>query len=346
MLILTGLRQIGKTWLSMEKEAFHSAANRIKSLKEKGRYGEAEGEIRRVLEKEPDDLFFRVSLADLYLRQDRLTESRVLIEEVMTQDPRHPQALSVLGYILLKQHSPKEALACYRQAFNREAQPYLILKAARALKEMGKLEEAIEELEKVLVVKRESLSFLREKAFILNRLKKYDQALEIFEKIKKISPDDPFVQKEILRLRSRARPNEQVLKELQRVIGMESKKDDAQMHGLLAQKLKGAGQVREAAAEYGAASRLAPDNLYFIKQQGFCFCDLGRYEEAIRNLSEVSRKDPTDYYVRGALEKSYKALGDLKGLLNLYEEISRLHPRQKFLLGKMKKIRKQLEQTG
>ena len=127
----------------MKEEAFTSAANRIRSLKEKGRYAEAEEEIRRVLEKEPDHLSFRLSLADLYLRQDRLTESRVPVEEGMTQDPQHPQALSFLGDILLKHHSSEEALPCYRQACNREARSYLVLKAARALMEMGKCEEAL-----------------------------------------------------------------------------------------------------------------------------------------------------------------------------------------------------------
>ena len=326
----------------LEKETFNSTAGRIKSLKESGRYEEAEEEIRRSLEREPDHLHFKLSLADLYLREDRLTESRSLVEEVLTQDPQHPQALSVLGDILLKQHSSEEALACYRQAFNRDPRSYLVLKAARALKAMGRYEEALQELENVLIVKPESLSFLREKAFIFNRTKRYDQALEIFEKIKKISPDDPFVQKEILRLRSRTRPDDHVLKELQRVIAMDSKKDDAQMHGLLAQKLKGAGQVREAAAEYGTASKLAPDNLFFVKQQGFCLYELERYQEALRYLSEVFRKDPTDHFVRSALGKSFEALGDLKGLLDLYEETFRLHPAQKSLLGKMKKIRKQL----
>jgi tetratricopeptide (TPR) repeat protein len=329
----------------LEKEAFNSTAARVKNLKESRRYDEAEEEIRRALEREPDQPHFKLSLADLYLRQGKVTESRVLVEEVLIQNPQHPQALCVLGDIFFKQRSYREAFECYQQAFNRDPRSYLTLKIARAFKEMGKHEEALQELEKVLIVKPESLSFLREKAFLLNRIKRYDRALEVFEKVKKISPDDPFIQKEILRLRSRTRPDDQVLRELQKVIGMDSMKGDAQMHGLLAQKLKGAGQVREAEAEYRTAARLAPDNLYFVKQQGFCLYELERYQEASRSLSEVFRSDPTDYYVRSALEKSFEALSDLKGLLNLYEETFRLHPGQKFLLGKIKKIRKQLGQT-
>jgi len=325
-----------------EHGSYSSAISRILSLKKSGKYQDAEDEIRHELEKNPDHLLLKVSLADLYLYRGRLAEARIIVEEVLTQDPQHPQALAVLGDIFLKQHSFQEALECYQQAFNRDPRPYLNLKTARVLKEMEEYEEALQELNKALVVKPGSLAFLKEKAFILNRMKRYDEAMETYGKVNEISPNDPFVQKEILRLRSRTRPDEQVLKELQRVVGMDSKKDDAQMHGLLAQKLKEAGQVREAVAEYGTAAKLAPGNLFFVKQQGFCLHELKRYDEAIRCLSEVFRRDPTDFFVRSALEKSFGARGDLTGLLDLYEKTSQLHRSQKFLLGKIRKIRRQL----
>lgn len=327
----------------MEREKIYGTApNRIQLLKERGELGEAETEIRRGLEKEPNSFFLKASLADLYLRQGRFTEGRILAEEVLAQDPQHPQALSVLGDIFLKQRSPREALECFREAFNRAPRPYLILKSARALKEMGNLAEALQELEKVLVVNPENLSFLREKAFILNRMKRFDEALEAYEKIKILSPDDPFVKKEILRLRSRTRPETQVLKELRAVVSMDSKKEDAQVHGLLAQKLKGAGQIQEAAAEYGKASTLAPRNPYFLKQQGFCFYRIKKYDEAIQCFARAFRKDPSDYFVRRTLEKCYEAQGNLRGLLDLLEEVFHLHPGQKPLLGMIKKIRKKV----
>jgi tetratricopeptide (TPR) repeat protein len=324
------------------EESYSSVAGRIVSLKQRGRFEEAEIEIRLGLESSPYDPFLKTSLADLYLRQGRLVEGRILAEEVLAQNPRHADALSVLGDFFLKQHSPAKALECYQQAYNFDPKPYFILKSARVFKEMRHFDDALQDLDKVLVANPGSLSFLKEKALVLNRMKKFDQALEVFERIKNLSPEDPFVNKEILRLRSQARPEAQVLKELRTVVGMESKKGDAQAHGLLAQKLKGAGQVREAAVEYGKASNLEPQNPYFLKQQGFCLYRMGNHEEAIQCLSEAFRKDPADYYVRGTLEKSYEALGNLKGLLDLLEGTSRQHPEEKSLLGTIKKVRRKM----
>ena len=326
------------------EEAYPSLADRIRSLKEKGKFAEAEDEIQRELKKNPGQAFLKMSLADLCLRQDRLAQARILVEEVLSQDPQHPQALTVLGDLFLKQNSPREALECFRQALAREPRDYLVLRSARALKEMRRYAEALGELEKVLVVKPKSVPFLKEKGLLLYKMKRFDQALEAFEKAKEMSPGDSFVQAEILRLKSRARPEGQVVKELQRVVSMDSKKDDPQMHGLLAQKLKEAGQVREAAVEYRTASSLDPRNLFFLKQEGFCHYRDKNYEEALRCLGEALRRDPADSVVRKTLEKIYAAQGDMDKFLHLLEEILREHPEQKPILGTIRRIRKGVEE--
>jgi tetratricopeptide (TPR) repeat protein len=317
--------------------------DRIRSLKESRRYSEAEEEIQYELQKDPDQAFLKTSLADIYLRQGRLVEARILIDEVLAHDPQYPEALSVMGDLFIKQRTPQRALDCYRQAFARDPKPYLILKTARAFKEMKLFDDALQELEKVLVAKPKSLPFLKEKAFILNRMKRFDRALETLERIKEISPDDTFVQKEILRLRSRSRAESQVVKELQAVIGMESKKDDAQLHGLLAQRLKGAGLVKEAAIEYEKASNLEPHNPYFLKQQGFCHYQQKEYDQAIHCLKQAFQKDPSDYVVRKTLEKSYEAQGNIGTYLTFLEETLLQHPDQKSLLGSIRRIRTRLK---
>jgi len=316
---------------------------RIRALKESGKFEEAKKEIQEGLRQNPDHILLKISLADLYLRQGLLTEGRILAEEVLAHDPQHPQALSVLGDFFLKERSPRQALECFRQASSRDPRPSLHLKIARALKEMEKFPEALDELEKVLVVQRDNLPFLKEKALILNRTKRFDEALACYERIQDLRPDDRFVQKEILRLRGRNRPKSQVLKELTTVIGMESRKDNPQMHGLLAQKLKDAGMVREAAAEYKTAVSLEPGNYFFLKQEGFCHYHLKEYPEAIRCLADAFRHDPSDYVVLKTLQKIYETQGDLPNFLKLLEEAIRQHPHNKSLWGTIKKIRKNLK---
>ncbi|HSR13182.1 MAG TPA: tetratricopeptide repeat protein [Thermodesulfobacteriota bacterium] len=327
----------------MEKPAdYLPLPERIRALKGSRRYSEAEEEIRRELEKHPDHLYLRASLADLYLRQDRVGEARIITEEILSRDPQHAQGLSVLGDVYLREGRPREALECYRQAYSRAPQDYLVLKAAKALKEMKRFGEALDELDRVLVVKPASVPFLRERALLLNQTRKFDLALQAYEKINGISPGDSFVEKEIVRLKSRTHPGEQVVRELKMVVGMDSRKGDAQMHGLLGQKLKEEGQIREAAAEYKTAAELAPHNVYFLKQEGFCHYQVGNYEGAIRCLAEAFRRDPADSVVRKNLQKMYEARNENEKFLRLLEEIYREHPHRKNLLGPIRKLRKAL----
>ncbi len=328
------------------REPYFSAADRIRALKEERKYSEAEEEIGNELRKNPDQPFLKASLADLYLRQNRLAEGRILAEEILAGDPQQAEALSVLGDVFFKQNSPRKALDYYRQALSRHPRDYLFLKTARALRKLKRFEEALEELERVLVVKPKSFPFLREKASLLNQMKEFDRALAVFEKMKEVSPEDEFVQKEILRLKSMSRPAQEVVKELRIVAGMESKKNDPQVHGLLAQKLKAAGFIHEAAAEYRTASELAPDDLFFLKQEGFCHYRAKEYEEAIRCLADAFRKDPADSVVRKTLGIIFKARGETVKFLELLEEALRQHPGEKTLWGVVRKLRGELNRES
>ena len=80
--------------------------DRIRSLKESRRYSEAEEVIQHELQKNPEQSFLKTSLADIRLRQGRLAEARILIDEVLAHDPQHPEALFLLGDLFIKQRSP------------------------------------------------------------------------------------------------------------------------------------------------------------------------------------------------------------------------------------------------
>lgn len=327
----------------MEQEGYYLLKkDHLSHLLQNQQYKEAQEEIERRLRLNPDQPNLKITLADIYLKLGRLAPAKIILEDILTADPQNDRALSLLGDVFLKEQKPQEALNCYRQAFSRTPREYFLLQTARALKKMNRYEEALLELDKVLITKPQHLTFLKEKALILTRLKRYDQALAIYEKIKELTPADNFVQKEILRLRSQQRPKSQVLKDLQMVVGMESKKDDAQMHGLLAQKLKDAGLIREAIAEYKIAATLDPHNPYFLKQQGFCHYRQKEYDLATQCLQEALRHDPTDIIVRKTLHKIFTTTGQLEKFLVLLEEIFQQHPEQITLMGTIKSLRKKL----
>lgn len=316
---------------------------RAKYLRKRGQYLEAENELKEALEEEPDHFLLRSSLAELYMRQDRLAEARILAEAILSTNPQYSQALYILGEVFFKENRFDQALQFFRQASQKDSRPYLILRVARTLRKIEQYEEALETLDSTLVSERQNSLFLKEKALVLGRMEKWDEALSIYEKLNELDPNDSFIRKEIYRLKGKNRPDEKVIQELKTVVKLPSRKDDPQLHGFLGQKFREAGEFKEAAAEFQVARRLAPNDVFFLKQEGFCYYRLKDYDKAIETLGEALRKDPGDFIVKTSLEKIYATIDNLKGFMLLLEGILKYHPHNVKLMGTLKKVKKQVD---
>ena len=310
------------------------------NLKKSGAYQEAEKELKEALEEDPDNFLLNASLAELYLRQGKSTEAKILAESILILSPSYSQALYVIGEILFKEKKFEEALQYFKQASQKDHRPYPALRMAITLRKMNRLQDALDAVNSVLADERENLRFLKEKALILNRMKRFDKALGIYENVRQLDPKDNFVRKEIIRLKGRKQPDLKVINELKKVVTISSGKDDPQLHGLLGEKLKKAGKFNEAASEFRNASRLDPDNQYFLRHEGFCYYKLGKDEEALRTLGRVYKKDPDDYIVRSTLKKIYTTKKDIDGFIKFLEEVLKSHPNNVKLIGSLKKLKK------
>ena len=340
---MNGYKQLNREVADMKLTEFSRAKwERAIDFKKRGQYPEAERELKEALEDAPNHFLLKASLADVYLRQDRSMEAKILVESILSSDPQYPQAQYILGEIFFKQNLFEQALQCFQQVSQKDPRPYSILRVARTLSKMERHKEAIETLDSALVRERKNPRLLKEKAIILIRMNRLTEALEIYESLHKLNPGDSFVRKEIYRLKGKNRPDKAVIHELQTVVKLSSGKDDAQLHGFLGQKLKETGKLEEAAAEFRVAQRLDPNNVFFLKQEGFCHYQRKDYEKALHPLRDAFRKDPGDYIVKKTLEKIYTTLQDLKGFITLLEEILKDHPHNVKLMGTLKKIQKRV----
>ncbi|MBN1849459.1 MAG: tetratricopeptide repeat protein [Deltaproteobacteria bacterium] len=325
--------------MNLNKYSKQKWQNALK-LRKNNQFQEAEKELKEALEEQPHHPLLNASLAQLYLKQGRVKEARILAESVLTQAPQYPQALYVLGEVYLQEDHIDDALQCFQQAHEHDPSPYVTLGVVKALKKKDRNQEALEMIDGALLNNRNHIGLLKEKAIILDRMKSSDEALRIYERVKDLDPDDSFAAKAVYKLRSLKRPAHEVIQELQKVLNLSSHKDDAQLHGLLGEKLREAGRFKEAADEYKKAYELAPDNVFFIKQEGFCRNRLKEYPEAIRLLGEAFRRDPTDFIVKKTIKKLYSRTGDDKGLIQLIEDTLKEHPHNVKLMGTLKRLKK------
>ncbi len=314
-----------------------------RALRKKGLLKEAEKALKEALEEQPDHPLLKMSLATLFIRENKHLQSKALAEEVLLQDPSDAQAQYVLGEVFFHEKKYKEALPYFQKAAASDPRPYLRRRIARTLNEMGRGREAINVLDNEMVRDARNPSLLKEKAIILNRMGLKDEALEVYETLGEILPGDQFIKKEMIRLKGLKRAPDKIIKELEIALNMPSQRNNAQLRGLLAQKLKEEARLEEAAGHFEKAWELEPENPFFLKQAGFCYYNLKRYDQAIKALSQALKMDPGDFIVKVTLEKIYSSVGSFKKLVELLEDIVHEHPERVNLFGTIKKLRKQVK---
>ena len=85
------------------------------------------------------------------------------------------------------------------------------------------------------------------------------------------------------------------------------------------------------------------NDLYFLKQEGFCHYRLEAYPEAIQALSQVFREDPNDYIVRTTLKKMYLSTQNIDEFIALLEDVLKDHPHNVKLIGILKGVKKEAD---
>ena len=88
-----------------------------KLLRELGRYGESERELRIALaQTTEDDTRTRVNLAETLVVLKKTPEAEKLLSAVLSREPKNPEALGAKGRLLLAEDRAPEALASLEQA--------------------------------------------------------------------------------------------------------------------------------------------------------------------------------------------------------------------------------------
>jgi len=140
--------QAFKRTLELDPDRPGIRQNYGKLLRELGRYGESERELRIALaQTTEDDSRTRVNLAETLVALKKTAEAETMLSGVLTREPKNPEALGARGRLLLAEGQVPEALAALELATaTSDPEPFIELAAAylRANR-VGKASEAASE---------------------------------------------------------------------------------------------------------------------------------------------------------------------------------------------------------
>lgn len=111
---------------------------RAMQLDTTGRHEEAEEDLRRILEAEPDNAVALNALGYIITtRSDRFDEARTYIERALEQDPDNPAILDSMGWVLYQQGNTEEALDYLMRAWEAFPDPEVAAHLGEVLWQAG-----------------------------------------------------------------------------------------------------------------------------------------------------------------------------------------------------------------
>jgi tetratricopeptide (TPR) repeat protein len=233
-------------------------------------------------------------------------------------DPGHDLAILTLGDILERARQPEDAVAVYeKMPETSPLKPNAEIQAGLALENLGKSEEAVKHLQKLIADRPDDVDALSALGNIYRSRKLFAEAAETYDKaIAKIaSPGranwDLFYFRGIARERIKRWPEAEAdlrkaLELLPEPLGRERALVLNYLgYSLVDQHLK----LDEALDMLRRAVELRPRDGYITDSLGWAFYRLGRYEEATRELERAMELRPSDPVINDHLGDVYWRTG-------------------------------------
>lgn len=137
------------------------------------------GVIQKLVRENPEDPRFHSYLAMLYYQQEKWNQAKKAYETAIELNPRQPDALNNLAWLLLKCPDPelrdeKKALDLAEQAFRLRKAPHILDTLAEAYLANSQYKKAVIAARGALELAKENLSYYR------NQLKKMTRAYKTF----------------------------------------------------------------------------------------------------------------------------------------------------------------------
>lgn len=241
-------------------------------------------------------------------------------------------ARTALGDKVLAAEDYSEALKHYDGAVDpRNPDSLNLYRRATSLHAVGETDRALADYgDAIRVDPSNSLAYLGRGVLLATRKRAYNRAIEDFDKVLALQPDNVDALISRGNAYSQIGDNGRALADLDRAIQLAP--DDAQAYVIRGLANNRRGQKQLAMQDYAAALKIAPRYPQALANRAALLSEEGRYDQAIADLDESLKADsdnPVAYYNRGyahfAKHEYDKALADYDAAIKLEPGMGRAY---------------------
>lgn len=237
-------------------------------------------QYQEIYRLDPADTESALWLARLYRLRNEHEKASQVLRGILKHDPENEPAIEQLTQLLLDQGKSAEALTLLENITKRSASPTLLDLLGDAYTQTKRLPEAERAYQRAAELDPSEPSHQRGLGQTLVAEEKYPEALAVYQKLSELIPDDPDV---YLRMA-------QIYRELH--------------------------QLDHAEENLVKARQYAPGSLEVMDNEAMLYQAQGRYDEAIRVLSDA---------VAGVKNESVTLPGRRRSLAVLYQQLGQLY---------------------
>jgi tetratricopeptide (TPR) repeat protein len=229
-------------------------------------------------------------------------EAERIAGEALKRDPRHAGALHVVGCALLMQGRTQEAIAPLEAAARAQHNPEIDLKLATALRNSGRVDDAVSRLKRATKRQPPFVPAFHELGCLLVVLERYDEAIEVFRHGLEVAPMTMQLSLQLGGVFMQCRKWADAKVTFAQTLSIAPNSPEA-LFGM-AKAHQELGEYRAAAECYRRCLRVKPDPLIW-HNLGRCLLMTGENKEGYDCLRWAVRGDPKRYGgVLGTLVKS------------------------------------------
>ena len=242
------------------------------------------------------------------LRAGRTAEGEQGLRQVLAADPRHGDALQVLGVLAAQAGRFDQAADCFRRASGaRPGDPTARYNLGNALKDSGRLEEAVTAYRNAVVLKPDYAEAHNNLGVVLQELGRDAEAVQVYERARALHPayvEAHFNLGNALKAQGRHEPAVEAYAQ-----ALALRPDYAQAHNNQGVALKMAGRLEEAVTAFGRAVAIQPDYADAYSNLGVALQVLGRSQAAVDAYARAIDLNPTSAEAHNNLGVALKGLG-------------------------------------
>jgi predicted O-linked N-acetylglucosamine transferase (SPINDLY family) len=267
-------------------------------------------------------------------QRGQLAQALRLYEEILENQPKHGDALHLLGVVHAQTQNPGKALEFFDRALALDFRNAVMhFNRAHALQDLRQWQASLSSYDRAIEIDDGFAQAYSNRAVVRIELRRFDDALDDCDKAIALRGDfaEAFFNRGIARAGLR-RP-EAALGDYDRAIAL--RRDYPQAHCNRGVVLASLHRFRAAVQSYDEAIALRPQYGLAYSNRGNAQCELGEWDAALASFARASAIDPHDAETLANRGTALGRLGRIEEALSSYEQAYALAPEMDFLLGQL-----------